>query len=377
MSSCLRDILVALVCASSGAAFAQRQPQQTASAEARYPGIGRAATQTEIAAWDIDVRPDFLGLPKGSGTVDQGLEIWESKCAACHGVFGESNQFFSPLAGGTTEDDIASGRVARLNDRGFPARTTLMKLSTVSTLWDYIHRAMPWNAPKSLSVDEVYAVTAYLLNLGDVVPNGFELSDRNIGEVQKLIPNRNGMTTGHALWPGAAFGNEPPDVQAAACMQDCVAGDPKIASELPDFARNANGNLADQNRLVGAQLGADTSRPPPATLAESAAARSTAAASAAMAGASTAGRAARAAAVVLTEENGCVACHALDGKRIGPAFLDVARRYAQRTNAAAYLGGRIRSGGVGVWGQVPMPAQTLSEADAAAIAAWLARGAPP
>ena len=70
-----------------------------------------------------------------------------------------------------------------------------MKVSSVSTLWDYINRAMPWNAPKSLSTEEVYAVTAYLLNLGGVLPDNFVLSDRNIAEVQQRLPNRNGMTT--------------------------------------------------------------------------------------------------------------------------------------------------------------------------------------
>ena len=74
---------------------------------------------------------------------------------------------------------MKTGRVARLNDRSFPGRTTLMKVSNVSTLWDYINRAMPWNAPKSLSVDEVYAVTAYLLNMGEVLPESFVLSDKN------------------------------------------------------------------------------------------------------------------------------------------------------------------------------------------------------
>ena len=139
-------------------------------------GIGRAATPQEIEAWDIDVRPDFKGLPKGSGTVAQGLDLWEAKCASCHGVFGESNQVFSPLVGGTTKDDVKSGRVARLLDAGYPGRTTLMKVATVSTLWDYIYRAMPWNAPKSLKPDEVYALTAYLLNLADVLPENFTLS---------------------------------------------------------------------------------------------------------------------------------------------------------------------------------------------------------
>ncbi|WP_216361110.1 c-type cytochrome, partial [Comamonas thiooxydans] len=130
---------------------------QSKSAEDRYPGVGRNATGKEVLAWDIDVRPDFKGLPAGSGSVQKGMDVWEAKCASCHGVFGESNEVFSPLVGGTTAEDIKTGHVARLKDPAFPGRTTMMKVATVSTLWDYINRAMPWNAPKSLSTEEVYA----------------------------------------------------------------------------------------------------------------------------------------------------------------------------------------------------------------------------
>ena len=135
----------------------------------KYPGVGRAATAKEVQAWDIDVRPDFKGLPAGSGSVAKGQEVWEAKCASCHGVFGDSNEVFSPLVGGTTADDIKTGRASKLQD-ATGGRTTLMKVPTVSTLWDYINRAMPWNQPKSLSVEEVYAVTAFMLSLANVVP---------------------------------------------------------------------------------------------------------------------------------------------------------------------------------------------------------------
>ena len=232
--------------------------QQTASI---YPGIGRAATLKEVAAWDIDVRPDFKGLPKGAGSVAQGQDIWEAKCAACHGVFGEANNVFNPLIGGTTADDVKTGRVARLKDQAYPQRTTLMKLATLSTLWDYIYRAMPWTQPKSLTPDEVYAVTAFMLNLGSVVPNEFTLSDKNIGDVQARMPNRLGMTPTHALWPGLELGGTPtPDVRTKPCMANCT-DESKITSQLPDFARTAHGNLAEQNRLVGPQRGANTASP--------------------------------------------------------------------------------------------------------------------
>ena len=88
--------------------------------------LGRPATEGEVAAWDIDVRPDFVGLPPGSGDVWAGEEGWLAQCAACHGDFGDSNEIFAPLVlGNITEEDIATGRVASLTD---PAvnRTTLM-----------------------------------------------------------------------------------------------------------------------------------------------------------------------------------------------------------------------------------------------------------
>jgi len=326
------------------------------------PNVGRAATPKEIAAWDIDVRPDFKGLPKGSGTVAKGQDVWEGKCAQCHGIFGESGEVFSPLVGGTTPEDIKSGHVARLNDRGFPGRTTLMKVATVSTLWDYINRAMPWTAPKSLSTDEVYSVTAFLLNLGGIVPENFELSDKNIAEVQQRMPNRNGMTLDHALWPGKGLTTaKAPDTRSVACMKDCQV-EAKISSFLPEHARNAHGNLAEQNRAVGPQHGADTSKPS-GTPVQRAADPAPAAK-------------APAAPMALLNKNSCTACHAVAGKLVGPSFQDIAKKHGERGDAIAYLSGKIRSGGVGVWGQIPMPAQTLSDADAASIAQWLKSGAP-
>lgn len=330
-----------------------------------HPGIGRPATAKELAAWDIDVRPDFKGLPAGSGSVARGMDIWEGKCASCHGIFGESNEVFSPLIGGTTKDDVKTGRVARLNDAGYPGRTTMMKVATVSTLWDYIRRAMPWNAPKSLSPDEVYAVTAYLLNMAEVLPADYVLSDRNIAEVQQRMPNRNGMTTAHGMWPGKGLaGTTPggkPDVNGSSCMKDC-AGEPNVASFLPDFARNAHGNLAEQNRMVGAQHGADTTRPagspPPAPAAPKAAAPATGAPSA------------------LLAKYTCTACHGMDKKVVGPGFTEIARKYADKADRQAYLAGKIAAGGAGVWGTIPMPPQTLPADDLRAIAAWLAAGAP-
>jgi cytochrome c len=230
-----------------------------ANAQGKYQGIGRSATPQEIAAWDIDVRPDFKGLPRGAGTVADGIKLWDGKCASCHGSFGESNQMFMPIIGGTTREDIKSGHVASLAGNQQPHRTMIMKLSQLSTLWDYIHRAMPWSEPKSLTPNEVYAVTAYILNMADVVSEDFTLSDRNIAEVQQRLPNRNGMTNRHGLWNVKGK----PDVNNTACMTNC-ADKVGIMSTLPEHARNAHGNLAQQNRLIGPVRGADTTQPAPA-----------------------------------------------------------------------------------------------------------------
>lgn len=354
MSSFRNAVIAAAVMAAAGGAFAQ--------ADSRFPGIGRAATPKEVAAWDIDVRPDFKGLPKGSGSVAKGQDIWESKCAHCHGVFGDSGEVFSPVVGGTTAEDVKTGRVAKLKDSTV-GRTTFMKVATLSTVFDYINRAMPWTAPKSLSTDEVYAVTAFLLNLSGVVPDDFTLSDKNIADVQKRMPNRNGMTTQHAMWPGKEFnGVKAPDVKNVACMKDC-ATEPSVGSFLPDFARNAHGNLAEQNRMIGPQRGADTTVPEgkaPAKVVESA---KPAAAS---------GGADAKAAIALLTKHSCVACHGVDKKIVGPGFNEVAKKHAGK---ADYLAAKIKSGGSGVWGPIPMPAQALPEADARVIAAWIAAGA--
>jgi S-disulfanyl-L-cysteine oxidoreductase SoxD len=343
-----RELLVAAALLAAGGANAQTA----------FPGIGRDATHTEVAAWDIDVRPDFKGLPKGKGSVSQGQDVWEAKCASCHGIFGESNSTFSPLVGGTTKEDVKTGRVARLTDEAFPGRTTLMKVSSVSTLWDYINRAMPWTAPKSLTPDEVYAVTAFLLNLGDIVPADFVLSDATMAQAQALLPNRNGMTTDHAMWPGGK--PRKPDVQGSTCMKNCAV-EPRLASFLPDHARNAHGNLAEQNRLVGAQHGADTTRPPGAPGAQPTA--------------PPAAKPQAPAAVALLGKNGCTACHGMDTRLVGPGFAEIAKKYAGQADAQGYLSGKIRAGGTGVWGAIPMPAQALPEADAKSIAQWLADGA--
>ncbi len=167
---------------------AEATPPLAAPAAAATPGaatpgaghvlrLGRQATPEEIAAWDIDIRPDGLGLPKGKGTVAQGGEIYEAKCAACHGGFGESVGRWPVLAGG--QDTLQ-------NDR--PEKTIGSYWPFLSTVYDYVRRAMPFGDARSLSDDDVYALTAYLLYLNDIVTDeNFVLSDENFTAVK--MPN--------------------------------------------------------------------------------------------------------------------------------------------------------------------------------------------
>jgi cytochrome c551/c552/cytochrome c553 len=311
----------------------------TAFGQGRFQGIGRPATAAEIAAWDIDVRADFKGLPAGSGSVKQGEDLWESKCASCHGTFGDSNAVFPPIAGGTTAKDIERGRVEALARPG-EQRTTLMKLSQVSTLWDYIHRAMPWNAPKTLSADEVYALTAYILNLGRIVPEDFVLNGRNIAQVQKRLPNRDGMLPVPGLWDAKGKG----DVRNDACMRDCPANG-LVISHFPDLARGSHGDLAAQNRLVGPVRGASTAASAPS---------------------------ATDLVRPLAEKSGCLACHGARQRLVGPSLAEIAARYRTDAGAEPRLAAKVQAGGQGVWGNVPMPAHPqLQESEARTLVRWI------
>lgn len=244
----------------AGSVWAQSRPAAAPSAPAAtgpWQNLGREATPAEVRAWDIDVRPDFKGLPRGSGSVVKGQRVWEASCMSCHGVFGESNEVFQPIVGGTTAEDVLRGRVRNLEaSAAFPQRSTMMKLSSVSTLWDYINRAMPWQAPKSLTVEEVYAVTAYILYLGEVVPNDFVLSDQNIAQVQQRLPNRYGKVFFEPLWRVDGRG----DVRNTACMSNCPT-EARVRSALPPHARNAHGDLRTQDRQIGPTRPVDTTRP--------------------------------------------------------------------------------------------------------------------
>lgn len=148
----------------------------SASAGGDY-GLGRPATTEEIAGWDIDVRPDGQGLPEGHGSALEGEEVYLERCAACHGEFGEGAGRYPVLMGG--EDTLKSQD---------PVKTIGSYWPYATTLYDYIYRAMPFGEAQSLTPDEVYALTAYLLYMNDLVAEDDELDAGNLAAIE--MPNR-------------------------------------------------------------------------------------------------------------------------------------------------------------------------------------------
>ena len=297
-------------------------PINSATATQQY-GFGQPATPVEIAGWDIDVRPDGTGLPSGRGSVAAGQNVYDDKCASCHGTFGESNSYLQ----------IAGGVGTLGSDQ--PVRTTGSKLNYATTLWDYINRAMPFEAPKTLTPDEVYALTAYVLNLNDILPADAVLDARSLPRVK--MPNRDGTTTAD----GFMRRDGTPDTRNVACMKNC-APEIRLTSELPDYARDQHGDIALQARALAVAPAATASR--------------------------SGLDAARAAA--------CTACHGVTEKLVGPSFRSIGEKYAGEGTAESRLVAKVKAGGGGIWGPAPMPAQTqLPDADAHALVQWILAGA--
>jgi hypothetical protein len=142
-------------------------------------GLGKPIDAARLSAWNIDVSPDGRGLPPGSGDVAHGRAVFAAKCAMCHGAAGQGG-VGDPLVGGT--GTLASAK---------PVKTVGSYWPYATTLFDYIHRAMPYDHPESLSADEVYAVTAFVLNLNGIVPENARLDAHSLPKVR--MPNRDGF----------------------------------------------------------------------------------------------------------------------------------------------------------------------------------------
>lgn len=196
-----------------------------------FDSIGRLASPVEVVEWDSNIRDDFQGLRLGRGSVVEGKALYEAQCLSCHGVSGTEIIVFSPLVGGFTKRDVETGIVKAFEPPISVTPSTLMRVPTLATIMDYISRAMPWDSPKSLSNDEVYALTAYLLHLGGLVKSDFALSNDNVQEAESKLPNRNAFSSDHGLWPGepssaGGMGNGlQPDIAPARCMSDCKPAD--------------------------------------------------------------------------------------------------------------------------------------------------------
>lgn len=182
---------------------------------AERSGPGRVAAPDEIAAWDIDIRPDGLGLPAGQGSIAEGDALWTEKCASCHGDFGEGVGRVPALIGG-------HGTLG--GDR--PVRTVGSYWPYASTIFDYTRRAMPYGDARSLTDDETYALTAYILYLNDLVDDGFTLSRDSFAAV--ALPNADGFMPDNRL-------DEPHyRKRASPCMTGCKP-DVKVITRAVDL----------------------------------------------------------------------------------------------------------------------------------------------
>ena len=171
----LRIVLIVAGLFAVGSAWTASSAQETA----KDYGVGRPATDEEISAWNIDVSPSGEGLPPGRGTVQQGASIFAAKCAACHGATGTEGP----------KDRLVGGRNTLATQK--PIKTIGSYWPYATTLYDYIHRAMPFTTPQSLSPDETYSVIAWLLYQNGIIEEGKVVDARSLPAI--TMPNRDGF----------------------------------------------------------------------------------------------------------------------------------------------------------------------------------------
>jgi cytochrome c len=177
-----RIAVAATLAAVALAACASQPPSQ-----AMRPALGTPVSAAEVARWDISIPPSGAGLPEGSGTARQGLQVYEQKCMSCHGAKG----------GGKPADALAGGMGSLAG--GTPLRTVGSHWPYATTLFDYVRRAMPIANPLSLTSNEVYAVSAYLLFINGIVEEDAAMNARSLPMVK--MPNRDGFISD---WPARA-----------------------------------------------------------------------------------------------------------------------------------------------------------------------------
>lgn len=162
-----------------------------------FKNLGTAATHEQIAGWNIDISPDGKALPNGSGTVAAGEKIYKTQCIACHGA---------NLEGGIGPR-LMGGQGSLASDK--PVKTIGSYWPYATTVFDYIRRTMPFQSPQSLSNDEVYSLTAYLLNKNEIIAADARLDAKTLTAIK--MPNRDGF-----------YVDDRPDTKNVRCMQDCL-----------------------------------------------------------------------------------------------------------------------------------------------------------
>ncbi len=209
---------------------------------------GKPATANEQKVWDIDVMPDGTGLPEGSGSVEDGDEIYEEKCQNCHGDFGAGAGLYPRLTVGNAEEMQKTMMLQRTEpDSDGPQRAFGSYWPYASTLWWYIKTGMPHQAPMSLETDEVYALVAYILNINEMSIDGVEVDDEYVLDREKFLkivmPNVDGFEpkiNGPKGQDNARkyFNNPLNYGNGTRCMKDCFDGKPEVARivfALTDF----------------------------------------------------------------------------------------------------------------------------------------------
>ena len=213
MSRLANATFLAVLCGFASCMLTQEGSAQQAAAREKASarlGLGRQALPEEVKAWDTDVRSDGAGLPVGKGTAKQGDEIFQAQCASCHGEFGQGVGRWPGLAGG-------AGTLKA--DR--PDKTVGSFWPDLSTVFDYIKRAMPYGNARSLSNDEIYALTAYILTMNDIIKDeDFELNEKNFTSIK--MPNAAAFYDDDRETAEKQFWNKEP------CMKDCRAAPPKV-----------------------------------------------------------------------------------------------------------------------------------------------------
>ena len=312
-----------------------------AGAAEKY-GFGRPVSERVIAPWDIDVNGQTgAGLPAGHGSVAEGGKIWEAKCASCHGVFGEGAGKFPTIAGGkgTLKDER-------------PEKTVGSYWPFAPTLFDYIKRAMPFPAPQSLSNDEVYALTAYVLNLNDVVPASAVMDAKTLAAVK--MPNRDGFV--NADW----------DTKNVACMTNCKPAPVTITSDLVSL------HVTPDEREVG-NVGSSVDLATVATPAPSAAASAAPATGGTAAAKKTAGIAFAAVQPIITQR--CTVCHSSKPTQPGFASAPKGIKFDTPAQIKAQVA-QIKSQAV-TTRQMPLANMTqMTDKERATLGQWIAAGAP-